>query len=65
MGLMWLCVGILAGAIETGTGVNAKGGQGVLMISNMVIYAGLTWNFDSAAKTDLSSSDIGKFNVIK
>ena len=59
------CVGILAGAVETGTGENAKGGAGVLMISNFTMYSGMAWNFDAAAITDLSAVDFGKYTVVK
>ena len=59
------CVGILAGAIETGVGEFSKGGQGVLMVSNFTMYSGMAWNFDAAAKVDISSSDFGKYTVVK
>ena len=59
------CVGILAAAVETGTGEDSEGGQGVLMVSNYTMYTGMAWNFDAAAKVDISSSDFGKYTVVK
>lgn len=59
------CVGILATAVETGTGENAKGGQGVLILSNAVMYTGMIWNLDSAAQTDISSTARGKYTYLK
>jgi len=59
------CVGVLLRACETGTGEFAKGGNGVIGISNMVMYAGMTWNLDSAAKTDISATTFGQYTVVK
>lgn len=59
------CVGILAAAAETGIGANAKGGQGILILSNAVMYTGMIWNLDAAAKTDISSTERGRFTYIK
>jgi hypothetical protein len=59
-------VGILVGTIDTGTGANAKGGQGQLLVSNAIIYTGALKNYDAAAGVDLGSpTTYGDKMVIK
>lgn len=59
------CVGVLLAAVDTGTGANAKGGQGVLLLGNAVLYDGMLVNVDAAAKTDISMSTLGKYAYVK
>jgi hypothetical protein len=59
------CVGILAAGVNTGIGKDARGAQAPILISNAIIYSGSLVNFDSAARTDLGSSDNGQFEVLK
>lgn len=59
------CVGILGKAVDTGSGVNAKGGIGVLIISNAILYTGMLVNFDAAAIVDMSSTTFGNYTVLK
>ncbi len=57
--------GILLGAVDTGEGENAKGGDGILVVGNAEFYqAGLT-NYDSDVATDLSSTDLGDTIYLK
>jgi hypothetical protein len=59
-------VGILVGTIDTGTGEDAKGGQGQLLVSNAIIYTGALKNYDAAAGVDLGSpTEYGDKMVIK
>lgn len=58
-------VGVLAASIDTGVGSNAKGAQGVIAISNAIMYTGGLVNNDAAAIVDLSMSTIGQFTVLK
>ena len=59
------CVGLLARAVETGTGEKAQGGIGQLIISNALLYTGMLVNFDAAAVTDVGSSTYGQFTLMK
>lgn len=59
------CVGILGTTVETGTGENAKGGIGDLIISNCMLYNGLLTNVDAAARTDIGASVDGQFLILK
>lgn len=54
-------VGILEKSVETGTGVNCKGGVGTLIIGNAVLYEGMLELIDAAAKTDLGASSFGQY----
>lgn len=47
-------VGILMAAVDTGEGENAKGGTGVLILGNAMLYKDLLTNYDSEALTDMS-----------
>ena len=59
------CAGLLLKSVDTGTGVNAKGAIGELLLSNAVLYEGMLTNVDAAAKTGLSASSSGEFLLIK
>lgn len=58
-------VGVLASAVETGTGANSQGGQGALIVSNATLYEGMLSNLDAAAKTDLSTVSQGQYLIMK
>jgi hypothetical protein len=58
-------VGILEKSVDTGTGVNAKGANATLIISNCTLYSGCMELLDTAAKTDLAATEIGQFVIIK
>jgi len=59
-------VGFLFGGVDTGIGENyAEGGQGVMVLSNAMIYSGMVKNYDSEAQTDLGSSTSGQFIILK
>lgn len=49
-------VGVLKATVDTGTGENAKGGQGVLVIKNAMLYKNSLYNYDASVLTDLSGS---------
>lgn len=59
------CAGILEVAVDTGTGENAKGGVGTMIISNAVLYYGLLTNIDAAAIADLSAVADGQYFIMK
>ncbi len=46
--------GLLAGSYDTGTGENAKGAEGSMVLSNAMVKYGLIPNYDAGALTDLS-----------
>jgi len=50
-------VGILKAAVDTGTGENAKGGQGVIVISNAMLYSASLYNWNADVVTDIGGSD--------
>jgi len=56
--------GIPEQAVDTGTGVNSKGGLGVLILKNGILHNGMLQNADSAARTDLSATLDGNFLFI-
>jgi hypothetical protein len=56
---------VLDADIDTGTGVNAKGALCSVVISNAVLYESVIVGLDSAAKTDLGSTDDGRFLILK
>ena len=58
-------VGILIASVDTGTGENAKGAVGPMLISNAILYYGLIFNSDAAALVDLSASADVKFIYLK
>ena len=51
--------GVLLGAVDTGSGENAQGGDGALVVKNAEFYESGLVNYDSDVATDLSSSDLG------
>lgn len=60
------CVGILEKSVQTGVGEHAAGANATLILGNCVLYEGLLTNFDSAAKTDLSTAtSFGQFVYIR
>jgi len=57
--------GILLASVDTGTGTNAKGGDGVLVAGNATLYKDMLWNYDSEALTDLSyAREEGKYLIM-
>lgn len=58
-------VGFLFGGVETGTGEDAAGAQGVIILSNAMLYKGLVLNYDSEVLTDLGNIESGQFIVLK
>uniref|UniRef100_A0A6M3IF22 Uncharacterized protein n=1 Tax=viral metagenome TaxID=1070528 RepID=A0A6M3IF22_9ZZZZ len=58
------CVGILEKSVDTGTGVNAKGANAMLIRGNAVLYTGMLTNFDAAAIADLSARSWGQFTEL-
>ena len=57
-------VGVLYASVETGEGENAKGGQGVLILSNAMLYKDLLYNYDSEVLTDLGASVDGRYLIL-
>jgi len=49
--------GVLKAAVDTGVGENAKGGQGVLIISNAMLYSANLYNWNADVVTDIGGSD--------
>jgi len=49
--------GILKSAVDTGVGENAKGAQGVLIISNAMLYSASLYNWNADVVTDIGGSD--------
>ena len=56
--------GILLGAVNTGVGENAKGGEGVLVIKNAMLYKDNLYNYNADVLSDLSGAEDGKYLVI-
>ena len=57
--------GVLAGAVDTGEGSNAKGGGGNLVFGNVEFYQGALYGYDAEVLTDLSGVDMGNFIYLK
>ena len=57
--------GILIGAIDTGVGEKAQGGQGAMVVSNAVLYKGSLYNCDAGAISDLGAVESGQFLILK
>jgi hypothetical protein len=57
--------GILAGAVDTGTGENSKGGSGGLILGNAVLYLGALYGYDAEVKTDLGNVEDGNLIYLK
>ena len=49
--------GILKAAVDCGVGENSKGGQGVLIISNAMLYSASLYNWNADVITDIGGSD--------
>ncbi len=60
-----VAAGVLEKSVDTGTGSNAKGALGVLVVSNAVFYTGMLENMDANARTDLSATQLGTYTYIK
>jgi len=56
--------GVLKGSVDTGEGENAKGGQGVLVIKNAMLYKDSLYNYNADVLTDLSGTVDGKYLII-
>jgi len=57
--------GILKASVDTGTGENAKGGQGVLVLKNAMLYVNNLYCYNADALTDLSSASAdGKYLIM-
>lgn len=60
-----LATGILKGAVNTGVGENAKGGQGVLVVGKAMLYKDNLYCYNSDALTDLSyARESGKYLIM-
>jgi hypothetical protein len=59
------CQAILEYAVDTGVGVNAKGGLGVRIVTNAILFQGLLENVDDAAVTDLGATEDGQYLILK
>lgn len=57
--------GILAGAVDTGTGEHAKGGAGNLILGNAVLYKGALYGYDAEVQTDLGNIEDGNLVYLK
>jgi len=55
--------GILKAAVDTGIGENAKGGQGVIIISNAMLYSANLYNWNADVVTDLGGSDSSPYYI--
>jgi len=56
--------GILLAAVDTGVGENAKGGDGVLIVKNAMLYKDNLFNYNANVLSDLSGAEDGKYLVI-
>jgi len=57
-------VGILKGTVDTGIGEDAKGGIGVLVIKNAMLYVNSLYNYNADVLTDLGGSVDGRYLII-
>jgi hypothetical protein len=55
--------GILIEAVDTGVGENAQGGQGVIVISNAMLYSASLYNWNADVVTDLGGSDSSPYYI--
>ncbi len=62
----WVCAkGILKGGVDTGEGEDAKGGQGVLILKNAMLYKNNLYCYNADALADLSgASEDGKYLIM-
>lgn len=59
-------VGLLGYGVDTGYGEDAKGGDGVIVLSNAIAKKGLIYNYDSGALADLTyASEFGLELIIR
>lgn len=58
-------IGVLEHSKDTGLGVNSAGAVASLVIGNCVLYNGVLFNMDSAARTDLSATVFGQYIYMK
>ena len=56
--------GVLKAAVDTGVGENAKGGQGVIVIKNAMLYSANLYNYNADVATDLSGTDSTPYLII-
>ncbi len=56
--------GVLKGSVDTGVGEHAKGGQGVIVLSNAMLYVDSLYNYNADVLTDLSAKVDGKYLII-
>ena len=56
--------GVLKAAVDTGVGENAKGGQGVLVIKNAMLYSDNLYNYNADVATDLSGTASTPYLII-
>lgn len=57
--------GVLKASVDTGTGENAKGGQGVLVLKNAMLYKNNLYCYNADALSDLSgASEDGKYLIM-
>jgi hypothetical protein len=52
-------------SVDTGTGEDAQGALGTLLISNAILYNGMLLNVDSNARTDITATVNGQYLVVK
>jgi len=58
-------MGILLGTVDTGTGEDSKGANGVLVIANAMAYKAMLYNYDGDALADMSwASENGDYLVL-
>lgn len=57
--------GILKEGQDTGIGEDAKGANGVVVVSNAMVYTGMVWNMDATALTDIPAARLGQYTVFK
>jgi len=58
-------VGVLKGGVDTGVGENAKGGQGVLVLKNAMLYKNNLYGYNADSLTDLSGAvEDGKYLIM-
>jgi len=58
-------VGVLKAAVDTGVGENAKGGQGVLVLKNAMLYKDNLYCYNADALADLSgAAEDGKYLIM-
>lgn len=57
--------GILVGAVDTGVGENAKGGDGVLCLGNAMLYKDSLYQYDANVLSDLGGSEDAPYLILK